>query len=305
MILELLQSHGEMSGAELAQTLEVEERSVRRYIMMLRDMGIPIESERGRHGGYSLRPSFRLPPMMFNSDEISAVMMGLMLMRELGLASLQPIESAAAKIERVLPEELLESVDALRQSLILDPMQISTYGVPIERIIAFSRAVYEERFLQIAYTTSEGEITKRLIAPYGVVLHARAWYIPAYCHLREDMRMFRLDRVREVTETKQSFSRPADFDAKAYVINSLARLPGAYHFEVIFHAPLTTVQEVIPPSVAILESLGEKTLMRCYSDDPHWLARQVTRVEIPFTVRETDELRDALRALAHELLESI
>src|SRR5688572_130704 len=104
-ILEILQSRGEVSGQELAQILEVEERSIRRYIMMLRDIGIPIEGERGRHGGYSLRPGFRLPPMMFNADEITAVMMGLMLMRELGSASSLAVESAAAKIERVLPFE--------------------------------------------------------------------------------------------------------------------------------------------------------------------------------------------------------
>lgn len=294
-----------MSGAELAQALEVEERSVRRYVMMLRDIGIPIEGERGRHGGYSLRPGFRMPPMMFNSDEISAVMMGLMLIRELGLSSLQAVESAAAKIERVLPEELTQATNALRQSLILDPVQINTYSVSMERIIAFSRAAFEGKCLQITYTSSDGETTERMIAPYGVVLHARTWYVPAYCYLREDIRVFRLDRVRNVSETKQSFSRPDDFDAKDYVINSLAHLSSLYQFEVIFHAPISTVQEVIPPSLAILESLGEKTLMRTYSDDPHWLARCLMRVEIPFTVRENDELREAFRELAAEIIASI
>jgi len=294
-----------MSGAELAQALEVEERSVRRYIMMLRDMGIPIEGERGRHGGYSLRPGFRLPPMMFNNDEITAVMMGLMLMRELGLSSLQALESATTKIERVLPGELLQSVDALRQSLILDPVQINTYSVSMERIMAFSRAAYQGNCLQIRYTSADGETTKRMIAPYGVVLHVRTWYVPAYCYLREDIRVFRLDRVRDMSETKQNFSHPADFNAKAYVIDSLKRLPSTYQFEVIFHAPMTTVQEVIPPSKAILESLGDKTLMRCYTDDPHWLARYLPLIEIPFTVVATDELRDALRTLATEILDSV
>src|SRR6266508_4298261 len=86
-MLELLQSRGEVSGGELAQALEVDDRSVRRYILMLRDMGFPIEGERGRHGGYSLRPGFRLPPLMFNADEVMAVMLGLMLMEGLGSTS--------------------------------------------------------------------------------------------------------------------------------------------------------------------------------------------------------------------------
>src|SRR5689334_5691765 len=105
-ILELLQSRGEVSGQELSRLVEVDERSIRRYIMLLRDMGIPIEAERGRGGGYALQPGFRLPPLMFNADEITAVTIGLMLMRELGSASALAIESATAKIERVLPADL-------------------------------------------------------------------------------------------------------------------------------------------------------------------------------------------------------
>jgi predicted DNA-binding transcriptional regulator YafY len=305
LILELLQSRGEMSGYELAQALEVEERSIRRYIMMLRDIGIPIEGERGRHGGYSLRPSFRLPPLMFNADEITAVTMGLMLMRELDFMSQLAIESATAKIERVLPEGLYASADALRQSLILDDVLNGTYAVSSKWIIAFSRAAHEQKCLNITYISADGETTQRLIAPYGLVLHMQTWYVPAYCHLREDVRVFRLDRVRAVASNEQMFTKPDDFDPKAFVLNSLACIPGTYRFEVLLHAPLATVQEYIPPSLAVLESSGDKTLMRCYSDDPHWFARYLTRLEMPFTVLETDELRDALRALVDEILAAV
>ena len=302
-VLELLQSRSEVSGHELAQLLEVDERSVRRYILMLRDIGIPIEGERGPHGGYSLRPGFRLPPLMFNNQEITAVMMGLMLMRELGSTSLLAIESATAKIERVLPEELVQSADALRRTLILEDVQFGTYSVSSEWILAFSRTAHEGRCLHITYVGSEGETTERMIAPYGLVLHARTWYVPAYCYLREDIRVFRLDRVRSFSRSEQEFTRPADFDARAYVLDSLARLPGMYAFEVIWDAPIGTVRELIPASLAILESVeGAKTLMRCYSDDPHWFARYLTSIELPFAVQETDELRMALRTLADEIL---
>jgi predicted DNA-binding transcriptional regulator YafY len=287
-VLELLQSRGEVSGQELAQLLEVEERSVRRYIMMLRDMGIPIEGERGRHGGYSLHPGFRLPPLMFNADEITVVMLGLMFMRKLGFTSNVAIESATAKIERGMPEDLRQTADALRQSL-----------------LTFSRAVHEGKCLQISYTSASGERTERVIAPYGVVLHAQTWYVPAYCYSREAARVFRLDRVTSVSVLPQIFTRPADFDAREFVFDSLARMPGTYAFEVMLHAPLATVQEYIPLSLAILEGAGEKTLMRCYSDDPHWLARYLTRLEMPFTVLETDELREAFRTIADEILAGV
>src|SRR5689334_12250723 len=132
IILELLQSRAEVSGLELAQKLEVEERSIRRYIMMLRDLGIPIEGERGRHGGYSLRPGFRLPPLMFNKDEITAVMMGLMLMQELGTGANLAVESAIAKIHRVLPAELRTSAEALANSLIFDDVSKGIDKIPHE-----------------------------------------------------------------------------------------------------------------------------------------------------------------------------
>ncbi|MBI1281820.1 MAG: WYL domain-containing protein [Anaerolineaceae bacterium] len=304
-ILEVLQSRSEVSGHELAKKLEVEERSIRRYIMMLRDLGIPIEGERGRHGGYSLQKGFRLPPLMFNKEEITAVMLGLMLARELSVTSLPAIESAAAKIERVLPEELQQSADALRDSLILDNVQIGVSSVPNESITLFSRAVYEGKCLQITYISSDGTLTDRMIAPYGLVLHARTWYVAAYCYLRQDMRVFRLDRVRLISLAARTFTKPENFDAKGFILGSIIKGSGNYTFEVLFDAPISTVREVIPETMAILESSGSKTLMRCYSDDPYWLARYLVRIELPFTVLQSDELRDALRALANDILATI
>jgi predicted DNA-binding transcriptional regulator YafY len=304
-ILELLQSRGEMSGHELAHILEVEERSVRRYILMLRDMGIPIEGERGRHGGYWLRPGFRLPPLMFNPDEITAVVLGLKLLHEFGYTSLAAIESTSAKIQRVLPEELRDRIEALRESLTMNQVQLGTRHISNEQISLFSLAIHEGKCLQITYVSGEGHETQRMITPYGLVLHAKTWYIPAYCYLRENMRIFRLDRIRSVVQTDQTSPRPADFDAMAFVLSTLAQTPGVYTFEVLLHAPFDVVRDYIPADMAILESAGDKTLMRCYSDDPHWLARYLARLELRFTIQETEELRIAVRALAGDLLASV
>ncbi len=304
-VLELLQSRGELSGHELAQILEVEERSIRRYIMLLRDIGIPIESERGRGGGYALRPGFRLPPLMFNNEEITAVMMGLLSIRESGSLSGAAVASAIAKIERVQPEELRQKAEALRAALALEDVRPGIRAVSSEWINTFTLAAYEGKCLNITYRSAEGEKSERMIAPYGLVLHLRTWYAPAYCYLREDLRVFRLDRIHAVTPSAETFMKPADFDAREFVLRSLARIPGTYSFEILIHAPLTTVQELIPASLAILEHAGKQTLMRCYSDDPHWLARYLTRLEMPFTIVETEELREALEALAQEILSNL
>src|SRR5919206_1828063 len=96
-VLELLQSRQRVGGAELARRLEVDERTVRRYVTMLRDLGIPVEAERGRHGAYRLRPGYKLPPLMFTDEEALAVVLGLLAARRLGFGVATPaIEGALA-----------------------------------------------------------------------------------------------------------------------------------------------------------------------------------------------------------------
>lgn len=117
-VLELLQARGRLSGPELAERLEVDLRTVRRYVTMLQDLGIPVEAERGRHGGYRLRPGFRLPPLLFTDDEALAVMLGLLVARRLGLiADASTVEGALAKVERALPPDVRGRVSAVQETL--------------------------------------------------------------------------------------------------------------------------------------------------------------------------------------------
>src|ERR687891_436879 len=103
-VLELLQARPYLTGADLARRLEVDGRTVRRYVMMLQDMGIPVEANHGRYGGYRLRPGYKLPPLMFTEEEALAVTLGLLAARRIGLALTAPaVEGALAKIDRVLP----------------------------------------------------------------------------------------------------------------------------------------------------------------------------------------------------------
>src|SRR6266704_3053454 len=103
-VLEMLQSQGRVTGAEIADRLEVHIRTVRRYVAMLEDLGIPVAAERGRYGAYRLMPGFKLPPLMFTEDEALALTLGLKAARRMGLALTAPaVEGALAKVERVLP----------------------------------------------------------------------------------------------------------------------------------------------------------------------------------------------------------
>src|SRR4029077_8350685 len=120
-LIELLQRHGRMSGAELARNLDVDRRTVRRYISMLEELGIPITAEQGRDGGYLLVAGFKLPPLMFNDDEALALSVGLLAARGLGLAEAAPaVASAQAKLERVMPAPLQRRVRAVDETVTLD-----------------------------------------------------------------------------------------------------------------------------------------------------------------------------------------
>ena len=103
-LLELLQARRRMSGEEIAQRLEVTPRTVRRYVLGLQEMGIPVEAERGRAGGYRMRPGFKLPPLMFTNDEALVLVLGLISVERLGLVtSTLASQGALAKLDRVLP----------------------------------------------------------------------------------------------------------------------------------------------------------------------------------------------------------
>src|SRR5687768_8796768 len=135
-VLALLQAHGRMSGAGLAQRLEVNVRTLRRYIVMLQDLGIPINAERGRNGAYVLSAGFKLPPMMFTNEEALALTVGLISARRLNLADTdRAIESALAKLERVMPLDLKSRVRALTETIQLGPDATVSSTAPSEVIL--------------------------------------------------------------------------------------------------------------------------------------------------------------------------
>src|SRR3954451_25050954 len=112
-LLEALQDRAFATGPELAARLGVDTRTLRRDVVALRDLGIPVEGERGRGGSYRLRPGYRVPPLMFTGQEAAAVALGLMAAKRLGIET----ESALTKVRRVLPDRLRLGVESLEQTL--------------------------------------------------------------------------------------------------------------------------------------------------------------------------------------------
>lgn len=303
-VLELLQSRGRMTGAELAQRLEVDIRTLRRYITMLQDLGIPIVAERGRNGAYELSPGFKLPPMMFTNDEALALAMGLLAARQMGLAKIvHAVESAQAKLEQVLPLELKGRVRALIETITLDLDAIPT-AVAGQAMVTLSTAAQQQRRVYMRYRSSQDDETDREFDPYGLAYRQGKWYVVGRCHLRHGLRSFRLDRIMQADLLETRFERPQQFDALVHVAQSIATLPRQFKFAILLKTDLVTAQSEIFEVLGLLEPHADGILLRGSTDNLDWLARQLARFPCDFTVLEPEGLRAALRQRAAELMRS-
>ncbi|MBC7814926.1 MAG: YafY family transcriptional regulator, partial [Burkholderiales bacterium] len=225
-LLALLQSHQQIKGSEIARRLEIDIRTVRRYITMLQDMGVPVEAERGPQGAYQLGRSSKMPPLMFTDTEAVALTLGLLTMREFRFpVDAAAVEGALAKTERVLPEKLLEQVRSLQESITFDVTPPS--APPANDLVAeLSLAISQRQRVCLHYRSWDNSESERNFDPYGIVFHDGYWYTAGHCHLRQGLRTFRLDRIVALELSDQTFDRPTDFDPLGYVQQSLATIPG-------------------------------------------------------------------------------
>jgi predicted DNA-binding transcriptional regulator YafY len=298
-LLELLQTHQRLTGAEIAERLETDARTVRRDITILQEWGIPVIGERGRYGAYRLMPGFKLPPLMFTEDEVAALVVGLMATQQIGIAQAMPaVEGALAKIERVLPATLRGRMQALKGTLSFEAPMPSSAPLP-GIVVTLGQAVAARYCVWMRYR-SEGnkEETERQFAPYGIAYHAERWYTAGYCYLRQDIRLFRLDRIDAIKLLTEPFRRPDDFAVLDFVQETLARLPGTWWVRVLLKTTIDEARRAIPSGTALLQETANGVEMQIYVDQLEWMARFLVRLGVPFVVREPRELRDTLGKLA-------
>lgn len=301
-LLEVLQSRDLVSGTELARRLEIDGRSVRRYIAMLAEIGILVETVRGPHGGYRLRPGLRIPPPLLTKDEAVALALALGAIPHLGLAlAPETTTGLRAKLERVLSPGLRERVRALAGSVALAP---GPPVIPAEGALLtmLGEAASGGRRLRLRYGAEDGTATVRLVDPYGVARWSRAWYLVAHCHLRAGVRLFRLDRIAAAEPTEGRFAPPADFDAYAHVARAMAAYPGRWAADLRLELPLAAARDTPLAPYGTLTAEGAGTRFRGRFDDLDGLARWLVALGCAFTIAEPPQLREALRRLAREVV---
>ena len=300
-VLELLQSHAQISGAELASRVEVDRRTLRRYISMLEEMGIPITTEQGRYGGYRLVPGYKLPPMMFTDEEAQALSLGLIAARGLGLADAAPaIESVQAKLDRVLPNAPKRTIAALRESVALQTGD-ARVNADTKLLRVLSESAQTRRSSSMSYRAADGALTTRDFDVYGLVYRGGRWYVVGFCHLRTGLRTLRLDRVAQADVTTRPFKRPEGFDASEYLTRAMATLPRAIAVEILLLTDLATAKRELHPTAGLPEACAEGVLLKGSADELDWYARELMRLPFKFEVRSPTALKQMLAKLAKEL----
>jgi predicted DNA-binding transcriptional regulator YafY len=300
-VLELLQSRPSISGPELATRLEMDVRTVRRYINHLQDVGIPVEAEIGRHGGYRLRPGFKLPPLMFTEEEATAVVLGLLgtSWLEIGQSSIA-VEGALAKVSRVLPMHARDRLNSISSHLFFfSPQQDARPDISL--LMNLSEAISQRQRISLDYRSHNDQLTHRTVEPYGIVGWDGHWYLVGYCCLRQGYRTFRLDRIQQVQLLEEFFEKDEDFDSRSYIMKQFDNKSARWNIEVEFQATLFTAQQRIPSSYGTLTATPSGVLFQCQYDSIDSMARYLISLNLPFVIHQPPELRESLLRLAENI----
>ena len=315
-LLELLQSGGIRTRAELADRLDVDERTVRRYVGHLIDLDVPVESVRGRYGGYRLAPGFRMPPLMLSDEEALAVLLGLVAGRRAGLmtAAGTASETAAAKIRRVLPDRLGRRLDAVLRSVVFTAPPGESAAPETAILLSVADAVRHHRPISIRYTAADGRHSRRTLHPYGLVAHAGRWYVTGADPAIGEDRTFRLDRITRVTTQPGSFDPPAETDPAQRVLTGFASAPYRHEITLRIQGTAEQIRTRLPAGIARVEEppatggadpqTGHWSRVELRAERLDWLPAVLAALDLPFVIERPAELRDLTAALAGRLLDS-
>jgi predicted DNA-binding transcriptional regulator YafY len=223
----LLQNQPNQKASELADKLGVSLRTVHRYFDMLEEMGIPLYAERGPYGGFSLVRGYKMPPLVFTLEEAVALVLGTGMVEEMwGKLYRESARGALAKLENLLPEEQVREVAWARNSLVATGMNRSDLKALTPTLEKLRRAIREHRSVSINYQSNQvPHPTQRGLDPYALVHRWGWWYVVGFCHLRDEVRTFRADRISEISLSDATFSISPEFDLQAHLKNEFQAQP--------------------------------------------------------------------------------
>ncbi len=300
LALELIQGSPGISAGRLADRLGVTERAARRYVAILREAGIPLESQRGPYGGYRVGRGLRLPPLMFEASEALALVMAVLDGHHEAADPADPAGSALGKIIRALPQPVAAQAEAVRRAAAPAPDRAAARPNP-QTTTALVQASIDRSRVRIGYRTEAGREWSQEVDPWAVVVRHGRWYLLCWSHAASARRAFRIDRVSAVDPLAERFEPPAGLDPVAELETHLSA-GWEYATDVVVQAPVEAVTRLLPRGLGRLEEGPEGTTRLVGSTSaPDWYAAQLAALPVPFRVVNGPELRSAVEQIARRL----
>ncbi|MET9630647.1 WYL domain-containing protein [Lentzea sp. NPDC006480] len=295
--LEILQARPGTTADQLAERLGVTERAARRYIGILREAGIPVESSRGPHGGYRLGRGTRLPPIVFTQAEALGLVMAVLDGQPAATEADDPVGAALGKVIQALPENVGRQAAVLREHAKAAPDRHSARPDPATTSALVAAVAARQRVL-IAYQSERGNGWQTEVDPWAVVVRHGRWYLLCHSHRADAVRTYRIDRIRTVGQTAHEFEPPGDLDPIAALEEHLGT-GWEYPTHVVFDAPLTEVAPWIRPPMGRLHPEGDGCVLVGSTSNPAMYAQEwLAAVPFAFRVEGGDELRAAVATVA-------
>ncbi|MGZ6754353.1 MAG: helix-turn-helix transcriptional regulator [Nocardioides sp.] len=301
--LQLLQDRPGTTAAGIAERLGVSERAARRYVEVLREADIPVDSVRGRYGGYRIGRGLRLPPLVFSSAEALALVMAVLDGHHDVGDPTTPVGSALDKLARALPAPVAAQAEALRRTTAPAPDRAAARPDPAT-VTALVQACEDRRPVRVDYRSEAG--TEMLVDadPWAVVVRHGRWYLLCRAHAKDAVRAYRVDRVRAVTPLPGTTDPPTDLDPVAVLEEHLA-VGWELEVEVLVRAPLADVAHRVPRALGRLEEVDADTCRLVGSTgNARWYAEQLAALPAAYRVLGGPEVRDAVRDLGRRMLEA-
>lgn len=301
LALDLIQATPGCTADRIADKLGVSSRAARRYVEILREAGIPIESVRGPYGGYRVGRGLRLPPLMFSATEALGLVMAVLDGHHDAADAASPVGSALGKIVRALPEPIAAQAEAVRRTTSPAPDRSAARPDP-STAIALVRACAERLRVSFRYRSEAGFERDLEVDPWAVVVRHGRWYLLCWSHTSGARRAYRIDRVLTLALTEEHFEPPADLDPVVALEEQLGT-GWEYAAEVLIDGPPEDVARCVPRTLGRLEPASEGGCRLVgTTSNPWWYAEQLAAVHVPFRVVGGPELRHAVRVTGERFL---
>ncbi len=299
----LFQSRRQWTVAELSRELSVSNRTVHRYIGMLEEMGIPLYSERGPYGGFSLLRTYKLPPLIFTPEEATVLFMGARLVADIwGEDFHDAVTGVTAKLNNVLPDDIRQEVQRAQRNLVVMTGTSRDYSPYYKWMSTLRNCMANSHQVMLRYHSFSRVKTERRVDPYALSFGWGNWYLVGFCHLRGETRTFRIDRINHLEALTTAYVMPGDFDAKAYLEESM-RWENTY--QVVVHIAPDAAPEMRERDgdwLQVANNPDGSVTVHFDVDNLKWAAGWVLSWGSLAKALEPPELVNRVKAAAQELL---